>query len=95
MTIGFRRVSVNGRVSVPAKIRRELNIREEDLVEISVDGDSIVLKKYVPEEKLIDALSTFQSRFEIESVDLKYKDAMEIEKHINEIRMILEKRVEE
>ena len=90
MSVGFRRMSANGRVSVPAKLRRELNIKEEDIVEISVDGDSIILKKYVPEEKLIDALNVFQSRFEIESADLNYQDMKEIEKRINEIRTILE-----
>lgn len=37
-----------GRVTLPIELRRSLNIDIKDPVEIFVDGDSIVLKKYQP-----------------------------------------------
>lgn len=37
-----------GRVVLPIEMRRTLDIGERDSVEIYVDGDSIILKKYVP-----------------------------------------------
>lgn len=37
-----------GRVTLPIELRRNLDIDIKDPVEIFVDGDSIVLKKYVP-----------------------------------------------
>ena len=40
-----RKVDQLGRVVLPAETRRLFGIREGDLVEISVDGDKIVLSK--------------------------------------------------
>ena len=37
-----------GRVVVPMEIRRTLGIREHDPLEIFVNGDKIVLRKYTP-----------------------------------------------
>ncbi len=37
-----------GRVTLPIELRRSLDIDIKDPVEIFVDGDSIVLKKYQP-----------------------------------------------
>lgn len=37
-----------GRVTLPIELRRNLNIDIKDPVEIFVDGDSIILKKYEP-----------------------------------------------
>jgi len=44
-----RKVDELGRIVLPIELRRTLNIAERDMVEIFVDGTSIVLKKYVPE----------------------------------------------
>ncbi|MEG0380437.1 MAG: AbrB/MazE/SpoVT family DNA-binding domain-containing protein, partial [Kurthia sp.] len=35
-----------GRVVIPIELRRTLNIAEKDALEIFVDGDQIILKKY-------------------------------------------------
>lgn len=43
-----RRVDDLGRVVIPIELRRNLRIREKDPMEIFVDGDKIVLKKYDP-----------------------------------------------
>ncbi len=43
-----RRVDELGRIVLPKELRGALDIRERDLLEINVDGDSIVLKKFTP-----------------------------------------------
>lgn len=43
-----RKVDELGRVVIPIELRRSLGIKEKDAIEIYVDGDHIVLKKYVP-----------------------------------------------
>lgn len=85
----IRRIDTLGRICLPMEIRRLLNINTNSILEIYVDGESIVLKKYDQQEKLIDALNTFKSKFEFESLDLKYRDMQEIKKRIKEIEMIL------
>jgi transcriptional pleiotropic regulator of transition state genes len=37
-----------GRVVIPIELRRTLGINKDDALEIFVEGDSIVLKKYMP-----------------------------------------------
>ena len=44
-----RKVDELGRIVLPVELRRNLQIAERDSMEIFVDGDSIVLKKYEPE----------------------------------------------
>lgn len=39
-----------GRVTLPIELRRSLNLDLKDPVEIFVDGDSIILKKYEPRD---------------------------------------------
>lgn len=41
-----RKVDELGRVVIPIELRRTLGIAEKDPIEIFVDGDKIVLKKY-------------------------------------------------
>jgi len=43
-----RRVDELGRVVLPVELRRTLNIDIKDSLEIYVDGDQIILKKYEP-----------------------------------------------
>ena len=43
-----RKVDELGRIVLPIELRRNLDIEEKDTLEIFVDGDSIVLKKYEP-----------------------------------------------
>jgi transcriptional pleiotropic regulator of transition state genes len=43
-----RKVDALGRVVLPIELRRILDIEEKDSIEIFVDNDSIVLKKYSP-----------------------------------------------
>ncbi|HBM79425.1 MAG: AbrB/MazE/SpoVT family DNA-binding domain-containing protein [Clostridiales bacterium] len=43
-----RRVDELGRVVIPIELRRTLDIAEKDALEIYVDGEQIILKKYEP-----------------------------------------------
>ena len=43
-----RRVDELGRIVLPIELRRTLDIAEKDCLEIYMDGESIVLKKYQP-----------------------------------------------
>ena len=44
-----RKVDELGRIVLPIELRRTLNIAERDSVEIFVEGNSIILKKYEPD----------------------------------------------
>jgi len=44
-----RKVDELGRVVLPIELRRTLNIAERDSLEIFVEGESVILKKYEPE----------------------------------------------
>lgn len=43
-----RKVDELGRIVIPMELRRNLDIAEKDALEIFVDGDRIMLKKYAP-----------------------------------------------
>jgi len=43
-----RRVDELGRIVIPIELRRTMGIEEKDALEIYVDGDKIILKKYEP-----------------------------------------------
>lgn len=43
-----RKVDELGRIVIPIELRRTLGIEENDRIEIFVDGESIILRKYQP-----------------------------------------------
>ena len=43
-----RKVEELGRIVLPIELRRTLGIEEKDRIEIFVDGESIILRKYQP-----------------------------------------------
>ncbi len=43
-----RKIDELGRVVIPIELRRTLGIGEKDALEIYVDGDRIIFKKYEP-----------------------------------------------
>ena len=48
-TTGMTRpIDTLGRIVIPKEIRTALDIAEGDRLEIHVDGDSVVLRKYMP-----------------------------------------------
>lgn len=44
-----RKVDELGRIVLPIELRRTLGIEEKDRIEIFVDGESIILRKYQPD----------------------------------------------
>jgi len=44
-----RKADKLGRIVLPIELRRTLGISESDSMEIFVDGNSIILKKFIPE----------------------------------------------
>lgn len=53
-----RRVDELGRVVIPIELRRTLNIHEKDPIEIFVDDDKVILKKYITDDSCIFCSST-------------------------------------
>ena len=43
-----RKVDELGRIVLPVEMRRVLDISEKDPLEIYVDGENVILKKYMP-----------------------------------------------
>ena len=43
-----RKVDELGRIVLPIELRRTLGIEEKDRIEIFVDGESLILRKYQP-----------------------------------------------
>ena len=43
-----RKIDELGRVVIPNELRRTLGINNQDSVEIFIDGDKVILKKYKP-----------------------------------------------
>ncbi len=43
-----RKVDNLGRIVLPIELRRTLNIETKDSIEIYVDGEDVILKKYEP-----------------------------------------------
>lgn len=43
-----RKVDKLGRVVIPIELRRNLDIEEKDALEIFIEGENIILKKYAP-----------------------------------------------
>ena len=43
-----RKLDVLGRIVLPVELRKTLDIAEKDALEIYVDGEQIILKKYQP-----------------------------------------------
>lgn len=43
-----RRIDELGRVVIPKEVRDNFEIMEKDSLEIFVDGEKIILKKYIP-----------------------------------------------
>ena len=43
-----RKVDELGRIVLPIELRRTLGIEEKDPMEIYVEGESIIMKKYLP-----------------------------------------------
>lgn len=52
----IRRIDDLGRVAIPKEIRRKLNIREGDSLEISLDGNKVCFELYIPSNDYEDKI---------------------------------------
>lgn len=59
----IRRIDDLGRIVIPKELRRTLRIKSSESLEIFVDNDDIVLKKYSPMESIEDAASRYVDSF--------------------------------
>ena len=59
----IRRIDDLGRLVIPKELRRSLRIKNGESLEIFVDGEDIVLKKYSPMESIEDAAIKYVDSF--------------------------------
>ena len=59
----IRRIDDLGRLVIPKELRRSLRIKNGESLEIFVDGEDIVLKKYSPMESIEDAATKYVDSF--------------------------------
>lgn len=59
----IRRIDDLGRIVVPKELRKTLRIKNGDSLEIFVDNDDIILKKYSPMESIEEAASRYVDSF--------------------------------
>lgn len=59
----IRRIDDLGRFVIPKELRRTLRIKNGESLEIFVDGEDIVLKKYSPMESIEDAAGKYVDSF--------------------------------
>lgn len=65
-----RRIDDLGRVVLPKELRRTMNIKEGDPLEIFVDGDQIILKKYEGSEPKCAICESYEDLLEVDSVHI-------------------------
>lgn len=83
-----RQIDDLGRVVIPKEIRRTMNIRERDSLEIFLDKEFICLRKYDYNLTYIDTLKQMKTNIE-EVPDLKNRN--EILQKLKETISVLEK----
>ncbi len=59
----IRRIDDLGRIVIPKEIRKNMRIKNGDSLEIFVDDDSVILKKYSPIESVEDAALKYVETF--------------------------------
>ncbi len=59
----IRRIDDLGRIVIPKELRRNLRIKNGDTLEVFVDMDNIILKKYSPIESIEDAALKYVDSF--------------------------------
>jgi len=85
----IRRVDDLGRILLPKEVRRELNISEGTQMEMFISEQEIVLKKYYPENKLLDMSNGFIEAVEDMSIDLGPETTGYVRQHVREIQKLL------
>lgn len=55
----IRRIDDLGRIAIPKEIRRNMNIKEGDSLEISLEGNKVCFEKYIASYEYSKHLSSF------------------------------------
>lgn len=84
-----RRIDDLGRVVIPREIRKQFGIKECDPMEIFIDEDKIILKKYDVSIGLSELVRKLNDEFFDIKNDMDTKIADQISEHINALRAIL------
>lgn len=58
----IRRIDDLGRIAIPKEIRRKLTIKEGDPLELSLDGNKIILELYIPTYDYEDSINRIIER---------------------------------
>ena len=73
-----RRVDDLGRVVIPKEIRRSLNIREGDPLELFIEGNTVCFQKYIPTEEYISSIDHLISLLKEEEYSVPNKDKVSL-----------------
>lgn len=84
-----KRVDDLGRIVIPKTVRREMGIAEGTPLELFIEKDALIYKKYVVENELADIAENLMEAVDDMCVDLGPKKTGDIRRHIREIQNIL------
>lgn len=79
-----RKVDDLGRVVLPIELRRVLGIEPKDTLEIFVDGENVILRKYRSNEDKLDIMQELDNVF-------KYSDNLYVHEIINNAKAFIKK----
>lgn len=85
-----RRVDDLGRIVLPKELRRMLRIKEGTPMQILLSGDDVILKKYYPENVLLNLTKNLMEAAEETYNNLEPEKIEGIRKHVHEIQHLLE-----
>lgn len=84
-----RRIDELGRIVIPKEIRKKFGINEGDPLEIFVNKDEIILRKYDVSIGLKNAVKRLENEFFVAKNDMEKETADKIYEYINALREIL------
>lgn len=85
----IRRIDDLGRVVIPREIRKQFGIKEGDQLEIFVNKDEIILKKYDVSIGMKELVRRLDNEFSDVKGDMETEIANNIYKHISALKEIL------
>ena len=85
----IRRIDDLGRVVIPREIRKQFLIKEGDRLEIFVNKDEIILKKYDVSIGMKELVRRLDDEFSDVKGDMETEIANNIYKHISALKNIL------
>lgn len=85
----YRRIDNLGRIVIPKKIRKALGIKEGDSIEIFVNRNAIILRRYDVTIGLVELVRRLNNEFYDIKNDMEEEIANKISKHIYALQEIL------